>query len=156
MGEFANALHQVPEAGALWVTFLITRAAVLLYLHQLVEAEGNGKAQGYHNIQLCFNRCTQLPRCQPYKHHHRVNHQNKQGRTKMTESHIYKKMMQMGLVGPERRLASHHSQRHHSQCVEHGDAQHCKRERPQAFERRPNTLCIKNGRRAAITISVRH
>ena len=50
----------------------------------------------------------------------------------MTESHIDKQMVQMGLVGPERRLTSHHSQRHNSQRVEHGDAQHCKRERSQA------------------------
>ncbi len=74
----------------------------------------------------------------------------------MTESHIDKQMVQMGLVGTERRLASHHSQRHNSQRVEHGDAQHCEKERSQAFERRPNTLCIKNGSSAAITISVRH
>ena len=97
----------MPQAGSLGIAFLIAWTAILLYLHQLVEAKGHSKAHTYHYIQLHINRCTQLPRCPPYQHHHRINHKNKQGGTKITESHVNKQMVQVSLVGTERRLATH-------------------------------------------------
>ena len=103
------------------------RLVTNLILHEVVEPHGNQQRGNDHNVQLHVNRAARQvaePAAQDDKEVEQQNGQRCGGmRAAQTDEHV----VQMRLVGMERRLALQDARRHHAERVEdrHGqDRQH--------------------------------
>ena len=136
MGAVAEAEQGVVEAG---VAFADTG-------EKAVQPEGNAEARKQHGIELYVYRCPQCVCCPPHADNQHIQQDFRAGGSDMREVELEQQVMQMRLVGRERRPAVQHSHGHYPDGVEHGYGEHRERERhePQIFV--PDSFC----RRAAV------
>lgn len=96
-------------------------------LHEIIEAERNQDAQHQHDIQLYVDRAARHVADPPAQHHKEVQRHDRKRRRGMRAAQADEHVVQVRLVGMERRLALCHARRHHSQRIENRDRQHRQR-----------------------------
>lgn len=96
-------------------------------LHKVIKSERYQDAQHQHDIQLYVDRAARHVADPPAQHHKEVQRHDRERRRGMRAAQADEHVVQVRLVGMERRLALCHARRHHSQRIENRDGQHRQR-----------------------------
>lgn len=85
---------------------------------KFVESECHHKAEDDHDVELHVDRCSDKIDDEPGEDHKDVEEDHAEGRAKMRESQADEHMVEVVLVGAERRPAVSDTYAHHSESVE--------------------------------------
>lgn len=96
-------------------------------LHEVIKAKCDQDAQHQHDIQLYVDRAARHVANPPAQHHKEVQRHDRKRRRGMRAAQADEHVVQVRLVGMERRLALQNARRHHSQRIENRDRQHRQR-----------------------------
>lgn len=96
-------------------------------LHKVIKSERYQDAQHQHDIQLYVDRTAHHVADPPAQHHKEVQRHDRKRRRGMRAAQADEHVVQVRLVGMERRLALQNARRHHSQRIENRDRQHRQR-----------------------------
>ena len=100
-----------------------------------VQPESNADARKQHGIELYVDRCAQYISRPPHPYDQYIEQDFRAGGADMREVEREEQVVQVRLVGRERRPAVQHSHGHYTDGIEHGYGEHRERERhqPQIF-----------------------
>ena len=132
VAPLTDTAEQVPQGGTLGVALLVNRAAVLLDLHQFVEAERHRYAHEAYRIGLPVDANAQLPEHPPHGNDQRVDQEDGQRCAEVGEAHVNEQVVEVRLVRMEGGCAAEDAHQHHAERVEHWDAHDGQRQRRQA------------------------
>ncbi len=135
MGTGAHAVEQAVQRGVL----------PYLPLHEGVHYERDETAKGDDHIQLRIRGEPAAVGGEPAEHRQEVKADYGKCRTYVGEAQLYEQVVQVGLVRTERRPAADYAGTHHTERVEHGDAEHGKREGHKAGTVRERALPGRKG-----------
>ena len=100
-----------------------------------VQPEGNADARKQHGIELYVDRCAQYISRPPHPYDQYIEQDFRAGGADMREVEREEQVVQVRLVGRERRPAVQHSHGHYTDGIEHGYGEYREREghEPQIF-----------------------
>ena len=112
-----------PKLGSLRAAVGAEGAVVLMPPDELVEAEGDAESDKHDDHGLDVNGGSALPQYQPDKDDNEVHDEDGDGGAEVGEAHVDEEVVEVRLVGSERRVAPHDPGHHDAQGVEDGDAE---------------------------------
>ena len=102
--------------------------ATLEQPHAAVDAPREEEPRQRHQPHLPLGRQAAAGRAGPQQHDQRVARQHEKGRDDVRVAHLDEEVVEVRLVGMERRLSAQHAHAHDAHRVEHGNRKHGQRE----------------------------